>query len=152
MSDDWKALVLNGPNLNRLGRREPAIYGGTDYARLVALCEERGRARHLPVEVRQTNTEGEMIGWLHEAADRDWPVVLNAAGWTHTSVAIGDACAQLSALLIEVHISNVFAREAFRHHSYVSPHATGGIIVGMGVAGYGHALDRIADETQTDAE
>ncbi|MEU5874329.1 type II 3-dehydroquinate dehydratase [Glycomyces sp. NPDC047369] len=152
MSDDFKVLVLNGPNLNRLGAREPSIYGSTDYARLVALCEQRGAERKMPVEVRQTNHEGEMIGWLHEAADHGRPVVLNAAGWTHTSVAIGDACAQLTALLIEVHISNIHKREPFRHHSYVSPHASGGIIVGMGVAGYLHALDRIADEAQTDIE
>ncbi|THV30739.1 type II 3-dehydroquinate dehydratase [Glycomyces paridis] len=152
MSDDWKILILNGPNLNRLGLREPAIYGATTYAQLVALCERRGEERKAPVEVRQTNAEGEMIDWLHEAADRGWPVILNAAGWTHTSVAIGDACAQLSGLLIEVHISNIHKRETFRHHSYVSPHADGGIIVGMGVAGYLHAVDRIADEAQTDAE
>jgi 3-dehydroquinate dehydratase II len=152
VSDDWKVLVLNGPNLNRLGKREPAVYGPTTYERLVALCESRGSDRSMPVEVRQTNHEGELIDWLHEAADHGYPVVLNAAGWTHTSVAIGDACAQLNALLIEVHISNIHEREAFRHHSYVSPHASGGIIVGMGVAGYLHALDRIADEAQTDTE
>lgn len=147
-----KTLVLNGPNLNRLGKREPAIYGSQTLADLADLCVTTGRELGLEVDFRQTNHEGELLEWLHEAADNGYPVVLNAAAWTHTSVAIGDACAQLSALLIEVHISNIHNREAFRHHSFVSPHASGGIIVGMGVAGYLHALDRIADEAQTDIE
>lgn len=146
-----KTLVLNGPNLDRLGKREPAIYGRKTYADLEALCVAHGKSRALDVEVRQTNHEGELIEWLHEAADEGCPVVLNAAAWTHTSVAIGDACAQLTGLLIEVHISNIHRREAFRHHSYVSAHATG-VIVGLGVAGYTHALDFIANEAQTDIE
>ena len=97
-------LVLNGPNLGRLGRRQPEIYGTTTYAELAALCEEWGRALGLEVEVRQTNHEGELLDWLNAAADEATPVVLNAAAWTHYSYALFDACAQLTAPLVEVHI------------------------------------------------
>ena len=138
-------LVLNGPNLGRLGRREPGIYGATTYTDLIALCNAVGREVGLRVQVRQTEHEGEMLGWLHEAADAGSPVVLNAAAWTHTSVALRDACAQLTAPLVEVHISNVHKREEFRHHSYISGVATG-VIVGLGVAGYGLALRWIAEQ------
>lgn len=99
------------------------------------------------MEVRQTNYEGELLGWLHEAADAGAPVVLNAAAWTHTSVAVRDACAQLTAPLIEVHITNVHRREEFRHHSYISGVATG-VIVGLGVDGYPLALRWLATHTQ----
>ncbi|GAA2262237.1 type II 3-dehydroquinate dehydratase [Glycomyces scopariae] len=136
-------LVLNGPNLNRLGKREPAIYGSQTLADLEALCVQTGAELGLDVDFRQTNAESEMLEWLHEAADNEYPVVLNAAAWTHYSVAVGDACSQLTAPLIEVHISNVFAREEFRHHSYVSSHAAG-IIVGLGFNGYVVALRSIA--------
>jgi 3-dehydroquinate dehydratase II len=132
-------LVLNGPNLGRLGTREPDVYGATTYAELDALCRQAGRELDLDVDVRQTEDEGELLRWLHAAADAGTPVVLNAGAWTHTSVAVADACAMLTAPLIEVHISNVHRREAFRHHSYVSAHATG-IIVGLGVEGYVLAL------------
>lgn len=132
-------LVLNGPNLGRLGTREPDIYGATTHAELAALCVRGGAELGLDVEVRQTDHEGELIGWLHEAADAGTPVLLNAGALTHTSVGIGDACAMLTAPLVEVHISNVFARESFRHTSYVSPHAAG-VIVGFGVEGYVLAL------------
>lgn len=134
-----KVLVLNGPNLGRLGTREPDVYGATTYAGLVNMCERTGRELGLEVEVRQTDHEGELLGWLHGAADAGTPVVLNAAAWTHTSVAVRDACAQLTAPLVEVHISNVHRREEFRHHSYVSGVATG-VIVGLGVTGYALAL------------
>lgn len=134
-----KALVLNGPNLGRLGLREPQVYGHTSYADLVRLCEQAGAELGVRVEVRQTDSEAQLLGWLHEAADTGTAVVLNGAALTHTSVALGDACAQLTAPLVEVHISNVFRREAFRHHSYVSPHAAG-VIVGLGVDGYVLAL------------
>jgi 3-dehydroquinate dehydratase-2 len=132
-------LVLNGPNLGRLGTREPAIYGSTTYDQLVALCVGGGAELGLEVEVRQTDSEGELLGWLHQAADAATAVVLNAGALTHTSIALGDACAMLTAPLVEVHISNVFAREPYRHTSYVSPHATG-VIVGLGVEGYVLAL------------
>jgi 3-dehydroquinate dehydratase-2 len=132
-------LVLNGPNLGRLGTREPSIYGSTTYEELVALCVAGGAELGLAVEVRQSDHEGELLGWLHEAADQSIPVVLNAGASTHTSVALGDACAMLTAPLVEVHISNVFARETYRHASFVSAHATG-VIVGLGVEGYVLAL------------
>jgi 3-dehydroquinate dehydratase-2 len=138
-----KVLVLNGPNLGRLGTREPEIYGATTHDDLVALCRRVGAELGLDVDVRQTDHEGVMIGWLHEAADTATPVVLNAAAWTHYSIALADAAAQLSAPLVEVHISNVHARETFRHHSYISAIASG-VIVGLGVAGYPLALRWIA--------
>lgn len=138
-------LVLNGPNLGRLGRREPTLYGHGTYADLVARCEEVGGKLGLAVEVRQTDHEGELLGWLHAAADDATPVVLNAGAWTHTSVAVRDACAQLTAPLVEVHISNVHRREEFRHHSYISAVASG-VIVGLGVRGYELALRWIAEE------
>ncbi len=138
-------LVLNGPNLRRLGTREPEVYGSTTYADLVGMCEKAGTELGLAVEVRQTDHEGELLGWLHGAADAGTPVVLNGAGWTHTSVALRDACSQLTAPLVEVHISNVHGREEFRHHSYVSAVASG-VIVGLGVAGYVLALRWIAEQ------
>jgi 3-dehydroquinate dehydratase-2 len=138
-----QVLVLNGPNLGRLGTREPAIYGSTTYADLVELCKEAAAEVGLDADVRQTDAEGEMIGWLHEAADAGVPVVLNAGAWTHYSIAVRDACAALTAPLVEVHISNVHAREEFRHHSYISAVASG-VIVGLGVQGYALALRWLA--------
>lgn len=138
-----KILVLNGPNLGRLGRREVDVYGATSYADLVALCERTGAELGVAVEVRQTDHEGEMLGWLHEAADAGTPVVLNPAAWTHYSIAVRDACAMLTAPLVEVHISNVHAREEFRSHSVVSPVATG-VIAGLGLDGYALALRHLA--------
>ncbi|HZS20714.1 MAG TPA: type II 3-dehydroquinate dehydratase [Pseudonocardiaceae bacterium] len=141
-----KVLVLNGPNLGRLGTREPDVYGTTTHDDLVALCQQAGAELGLDVDVRQTDHEGVMISWLHEAADTATPVVLNAAAWTHYSIALRDAAAQLSAPLVEVHISNVHARELFRHHSYISAIASG-VIVGLGVDGYPLALRWIAGRT-----
>jgi 3-dehydroquinate dehydratase II len=138
-------LVLNGPNLGRLGTREPEIDGTTTFAELTALCITGGAELGLVAQVRQTEHEGELLGWLHEAADRAIPVVLNAAGLSHTSVALGDACALLTAPLLEVHISNIYKREPFRRHSYVSAHASG-VIVGLGVEGYVLALSWIASK------
>jgi len=138
-------LVLNGPNLGRLGTREPTVYGATTYADLVEMCAKAGGELGLAVEVRQTDHEGELLGWLHGAADAGTPVVLNAAAWTHTSVAVRDACSQLTAPLVEVHISNVHKREVFRHHSYISDVASG-VIVGLGVTGYVLALRWIAEQ------
>ncbi|MGZ5368997.1 MAG: type II 3-dehydroquinate dehydratase [Aeromicrobium sp.] len=135
--------VFNGPNLGRLGVREPDIYGSATYADLVARCEEVGKELGLDVDVRQTDTEAELIGWLHAAADDGAPVILNAGAWTHTSVAVRDAASQLSAPLIEVHLSNVYAREAFRQHSYLSDIATA-VVVGMGIEGYAAALRFLA--------
>ena len=140
-----KVLVLNGPNLARLGTREPEIYSATTYADLVTLCLRSGTELGVEVDVRQTDSEGDMLGWLHEAADTATPVVLNAGAWTHYSIAVRDAAAQLTAPLVEVHISNVHAREEFRHHSHVSAVASG-VIVGLGVAGYPLALRWIAEQ------
>ncbi|SHG14353.1 type II 3-dehydroquinate dehydratase [Streptoalloteichus hindustanus] len=146
-----KVLVLNGPNLGRLGTREPEIYGSTTHADLVALCERTADELGVEVEVRQTDHEGELLGWLHEAADQRLPVVLNAAAWTHYSVAVRDACAMLTAPLVEVHISNVHRREEFRHHSLISAVASG-VIVGLGVTGYALALRWLKDVTATTSE
>ena len=139
-----RVLVLNGPNLGRLGKRQPEIYGRTTYAQLVALCVEWGRELGLEVEVRQTNHEGVMVDWLNTAADEHVPVVLNAAAWTHYSYAVYDACAQLEAALVEVHLSDPDARpEEWRHFSVVRPHAVA-VIKGKGVDGYREALEAIA--------
>jgi 3-dehydroquinate dehydratase-2 len=139
-----RVYVLNGPNLNRLGTREPAIYGHQTYADLVALCEKVGSENGLDVVVRQTNAEGEMIDWVHQAADESAPVVLNAGAWTHYSYALRDACAMLTAPLLEVHISNVHKREEFRHLSVLSPVATG-VLVGLGLDSYRLALLHLAN-------
>jgi 3-dehydroquinate dehydratase-2 len=137
-------LVLNGPNLRRLGRRQPEIYGSTTYDDLVALCLEWGADLGLDVEVRQTNHEGELLDWLNAAADDGSPIVLNAGAWTHYSYAIFDACAQLTAPLVEVHISDPEQRpEVFRHTSVVTPHAAK-VIAGHGIEGYREALEFLA--------
>jgi 3-dehydroquinate dehydratase-2 len=137
-------LVLNGPNLGRLGRRQPEIYGYTSYDELADLCVGWGRDLELEVEVRQTNHEGELLDWLNDAADQEIAVVLNAAAWSHYSYAIFDACAQLVAPLVEVHISDPESRpEVFRHTSVVTPHATA-VIAGYGIDGYRMALEQIA--------
>ena len=131
--------VLNGPNLGRLGTREPQVYGTTTHDQLAQLLEDAGRELAMEVRVRQTDDEAEMLRWIHEATDARDPVVLNPAAWSHTSVALHDALAALDAPLVEVHISNVHKREAFRHHSYVSAVADG-VIVGLGIEGYVLAL------------
>jgi 3-dehydroquinate dehydratase II len=135
--------VLNGPNIGRLGTREPEVYGHTTYADLVALCVKAGAELGLDVQVRQTDAEHELIGWLHEAADARVAVVLNPGAWSHYSYAVRDACSSLVGPLVEVHISNIHAREAFRHHSVVSAVATG-VICGLGVDGYRLALEHLA--------
>ena len=127
--------VLNGANLGRLGTREPSIYGTTSYAQLKVLCESAAAHLGVTVQVRQTDSEGEMLGWLHLASDAGDAVLLNPGAWSHTSIALGDACAALTGPLIEVHITNIHAREPFRHLSYISAHAVG-VICGLGVDGY----------------
>lgn len=139
-------LVLNGPNLGRLGRREPSVYGTTTHDELATLCVDWGRALSLDVDVRQTNHEGVMLDWLNGAADAATPVVLNAAAWTHYSWAVFDACAQLTAPLVEVHISDPTQRpEAFRHTSVVTPYAVE-VVAGHGIDGYRMALEVVARE------
>ncbi|WP_431923073.1 type II 3-dehydroquinate dehydratase [Micromonospora wenchangensis] len=141
--DTPRVYVLNGPNLGRLGTRQVDVYGVTSYADLVTLCVETGRELGLDVVVRQTDAEHELVGWLHGAADEGASVVLNPAAWSHYSIAVRDACALLRAPLVEVHISNIHAREEFRHHSVVSAVATG-VICGLGVDGYRLALRHLA--------
>jgi len=138
-----KVLVLNGPNLGRLGTRQVDVYGASSYQDLVDLCVEAGNGLGLEVTVRQTDAEHEMLAWLHAAADEQVAVVLNPGAWSHYSYAIRDACAMLRAPLIEVHISNIHAREEFRHHSVVSAVATG-VIAGLGFDGYRLALAHLA--------
>ena len=138
------ALVLNGPNLNLLGTREPRVYGSTTLADVEADCAATGAELGLAVECRQTNVEGELVDWVQEAGRRQAAgelvgVVLNAGAYTHTSIALRDAVVGSGARVVELHISNVHAREEFRQHSYLSPVAAG-VIVGLGVAGYPLAL------------
>ncbi len=138
-----RVLVLNGVNLGRLGTREPLVYGSTTHDQLAGLCVDTGRELGLAVEVRQTDDEATMVGWLHEAADAGIPVVLNSAAWSHYSYALRDACSQLTAPLVEVHISQVHAREEFRHTSVISGVATA-TITGLGIEGYRAALRYLA--------
>ncbi|MEU4451097.1 type II 3-dehydroquinate dehydratase [Nocardioides sp. NPDC023903] len=139
-------LVLNGPNLGRLGKRQPEIYGHTTHDELAAMCVDWGHALGFAVDVRQTNHEGNMVDWLNAAADKEIPVVLNAAAWTHYSYAIYDACAQLTAPLVEVHISDPTKRpEVFRHTSVVTDHAIA-VVAGKGIDGYHEALSVIASK------
>lgn len=143
-----RVLVLNGPNLGRLGSREPDVYGATSYAGLVERCTELGRELGLAIEVRETNDEGEMIRWLHEAADEELPVVLNPGAFTHYSYGMRDAAAQCTAPLIEVHISNPHAREEFRHNSVVAAVASG-TIAGFGIDSYLLALRALVERSQS---
>lgn len=136
-------LVLNGPNLGRLGKRQPEVYGSTTLADVDAGLQRLAAELGVRVELRQTDAEHEMLGWIHDAADAGDAVVLNPAGWTHTSVALRDACAELTAGLVEVHVSNVHAREDFRRHSFITPVATG-VIAGLGVDGYAAAVRFLA--------
>ncbi|WP_236239094.1 type II 3-dehydroquinate dehydratase [Streptomyces sp. CC228A] len=140
-----RVLVLNGPNLGRLGSREPDVYGATSYTGLVETCRALGEKLGFDVEVRETNDEGELVRWLHEAADGSVPVVLNPGAFTHYSYAMRDAAAQRTAPLIEVHISNPYAREEFRHTSVVAAVATA-TIAGFGIGSYRLALRALAEE------
>lgn len=142
-----KILVLNGPNLNLLGTREPAQYGHETLADVECMCQEAGTRLGVEVECRQSNWEGQLIDWIHEAgrevaAGTMLGVVMNPGAYTHTSIALHDAIKGASVPLIELHISNVHARESFRHHSYISP-AARGIIVGLGVKGYPLAIEAL---------
>jgi 3-dehydroquinate dehydratase II len=140
-----RVLVLNGPNLGRLGSREPEVYGTATYAELVEVCHAAGSELGLDVDVRQTDDESELVRWLHEAADGDVPVVLNPAAFTHYSYAIRDACAQLTAPLVEVHLTNPAGRERFRHTSVVAAVATGSI-TGFGLDSYRLAIRALASD------
>ena len=135
--------VLNGANLGRLGLREPEKYGTTTHAELVELLETTGRELGVEVRVRQTDAEGELLGWVHAASDAGDAVVINPGGWSHTSVVLHDALAALNGPLVEVHITNIHRREEFRHLSYISRVADG-VIAGLGVQGYVLALQWLA--------
>jgi len=145
-----KVYVLNGPNLGRLGTRETDVYGLTTHPDLAAMCESVGKDLGLDVTVRQTDAEHEMLAWLHAAADERAAVVLNPGAWSHYSYAVRDACSLLRAPLVEVHISNIHAREEFRHHSVVSAVAVG-VICGLGVDGYRLALEHLARQSSATA-
>jgi 3-dehydroquinate dehydratase-2 len=141
-----KVLVINGPNLGRLGSREPDVYGTATLADLTEICQRDGRALGLDVDVRQTDDEAELVGWVHEAIDARTPMVLNPAAFTHYSYALRDALAMRTALLVEVHMSNPAARDSFRHLSVVSGVADG-TIAGFGMTSYRLALRVIAELT-----
>jgi 3-dehydroquinate dehydratase-2 len=138
-----RVYVLNGPNLNLLGSREPEIYGATTLADIEAEAKKRAAQLGLEVDFRQTNHEGQLVDWIQEARTKAAGVILNAGAYTHTSVAVHDALKALSIPVIEVHISNPYRREPFRHVSYVSSVATG-VICGLGAQGYGLALEALA--------
>ncbi len=136
-------MVLNGPNLNLLGSREPETYGSLTLPEIGSMVKDHGRTHDLNVDFRQTNHEGTLVDWIQEAGDAADGIILNAAAYTHTSVAIRDAIAAINTPVIEVHLSNVFAREEFRHHSFVSDQAAG-VICGFGATGYVLAIDAFA--------
>lgn len=132
--------ILNGPNLNLLGKREIEIYGTTTLAELEAMSVSRAGKGGFSAVFRQTNREGELVEWLHEAREKGSAVIINAGAYSHTSVAIHDALKAVDLPVVEVHLSNVYRRESFRHNSYVSP-AADGIIIGLGAQGYELAVD-----------
>ncbi|WP_372697178.1 type II 3-dehydroquinate dehydratase [Arthrobacter sp. JSM 101049] len=138
-----RLLVLNGPNLNLLGTREPAIYGTATLADVEALCRNRAGVHGLEVDFAQSNHEGVLIDAIHAARGTAAGIVINPGAFTHTSIAIADAISAVELPVIEVHLSNVHAREAFRHHSYISPVAAA-VFIGAGINGYGYAIDQLA--------
>ncbi|PPD44136.1 MAG: type II 3-dehydroquinate dehydratase [Methylocystis sp.] len=136
--------VLNGPNLNLLGKREPAVYGTATLDDIRAKLEERCKTRGVSLVFRQSNSEGDLVTWIQEAGEAGAPVILNAGAYTHTSIALHDAIKGSNAKVIEVHLSNVHARESFRHHSYISP-AARGVILGFGPQSYFLALEAVLE-------
>ena len=136
-------FVLNGPNLNLLGVRDPSVYGHDTLGDIEERCTARAAALDLEIDFRQTNHEGQLVDWIQEARETAEGIILNAGALTHTSVAVLDALFAAGLPVIEVHLSNIFRRESFRHHSYVSLAATG-VICGLGAKGYELALDAIA--------
>jgi 3-dehydroquinate dehydratase II len=139
-----RVLILNGPNLNLLGVREPAIYGHQTLADIEAECRSFGESRGLSITFRQSNHEGQLIDWIQEARAQADAIVINPAGYTNTSIAILDSLKMFEGPIVEVHLSNIHKREAFRHVSYISMVATG-VICGLGARGYLLALDAIAE-------
>lgn len=137
-------LVLNGPNLNMLGIREPEVYGRETLADVRARTEKRAQALGLAIDFRQSNHEGELVSWIQEARGKAAGIILNAGAFTHTSIAVQDAIAASECPLVEVHLSNIYRRETFRHHSYVAPVAIG-VICGFGPLGYELAVEALAN-------
>lgn len=148
-STQRRVLVINGPNLNLLGTREPGVYGADTYDDVVALCRRTGQEHGLDVEVMQSNHEGALVDAVQGAAGTADGIVINPAAYTHTSVAVADALRAVGLPVVEVHLSNVHARESFRHHSYVSPHAAA-VIAGAGIRGYRYAIDLLASRLTAD--
>ncbi len=144
------AFILNGPNLNLLGKRQPAVYGHETLADVEAACREAAGPLGFAIRFHQSNREYELIDWIHEAREQAAGVIINPAAFTHTSVAIHDALITCECPILEVHISNIHKREAFRHHSYVSSLASG-VIAGFGTQGYVLALHRLAHLVRTQA-
>lgn len=142
MADQRKVLVLNGPNLNMLGVREPEIYGSDTLADIETGCQKHAATLGLAVDFRQSNNEGELVTWIQEARASMDALIINAGAFTHTSVALLDALTVFEKPVIELHLSNIYARESFRHRSYISP-AASGIICGFGANGYELALDAV---------
>ena len=136
--------VLNGPNMNMLGLRQPALYGSATLDDVEALCAETAEQLGLAIDFRQTNSEGELISWVQECRGRAAGIVINPAGYTTTSIALMDALLATELPVVEVHLTNIHRREEFRHHSYVSKAAVG-VICGLGIHGYGLALTAMAD-------
>ena len=136
--------ILNGPNLNLLGVRDPSVYGRDTLADIEERCLARAASLDLQIEFRQTNHEGQLVDWIQEARESADGIILNAGAFSHTSVAVLDALLAAELPIIEVHLSNIFRRESFRHHSYVSLAATG-VICGLGAQGYERALDALAN-------
>jgi len=136
-------FILNGPNLNLLGVRDPSIYGRDSLGDIEERCTVRAASLALEIDFRQSNHEGQLVDWIHEARESADGIILNAGALTHTSVAVLDALSAAALPIIEVHLSNIFRRESFRHHSYVSLVANG-VICGLGAQGYELALDAIA--------
>lgn len=139
-----KILILNGPNLNMLGSREPSIYGTVSLSDIEADCAQKAKKLGLSIDFRQSNHEGELIDWIQQAPKNSAGIIINPAAYSHTSIGIADALRSVGLPIVEVHISNIFARETFRHHSYVSLVASG-VICGLGPAGYVHALSAIGE-------
>ena len=139
-----KITIINGPNLNLLGKREPEIYGSESFEE--ALETWKSKYDGLSLDYKQSNVEGELVNYIQEAGFEGSGIILNAGAYTHTSVAIGDAVAAIDKPVIEVHISNIYGREEFRHKSFISPHAAG-IIIGMGMQSYALAIDHLLDRS-----
>ncbi len=149
MSERRSILILNGPNLNMLGQREPAIYGRDTLADIEAASRTKAEELGLDIDFRQSNKEGELVDWAQSAGESHAGIVINAGGYTHTSIALLDALTVSELPVVEVHLSNIFRREEFRHHSYISRAAVG-VICGFGLKGYLLALDAMAQHIRRD--